>query len=86
MAILCRCQLHAPRRANYVTRNNRRYVLPVGAPVSSSICGATDCFNQGRVYLSNDEVIAPNNIIGFYNNTIKVYVEPKIYLDPLPQR
>lgn len=68
MAIVCRCPEHAPsiRSNSYFDDNGcRRYTLPLGYPNTSSICGKNGCKEPGRIYLSNDEAIASDNIIGY---------------------
>ena len=72
MAILCRCgatingKIHLPDRGYKNVLGQRRYTLPLGYPINtSSICGINGCKNPGRIYLSNTEVIAADNIIGY---------------------
>lgn len=72
---LCRCKQHTPRRTNqYVT-----FVEPIGYPLTSSVCGRTNCNEPGLVFLNKSEELEYLNhnqrIFSFASNVTKVKVK-----------
>ena len=77
---LCRCEAHSP--LNNRTNEYTHWVLPVGYPDTSAMCGDTLCPNPGKVYLTGDEFERFKNgqvIFRFPTNASKVKVQPPNY-------
>jgi hypothetical protein len=73
---LCRCAAHAPHVVHVHIYTN--WVLPIGYPNTSSLCGTVGCEEPGRIYLTEVEFEQYQNgedVFAFANNTTKVWVQ-----------